>query len=328
MTKLISNLLKVITVLWLIGHSSSVVAQKEAELTQFMNNPLHYNPAFAGTDNAFTVNLLSRLQWVDVKDAPATYILNIHSPINNSKTSLGGSIISDRAGPVVLNKVKLAYSLTVKLNHATLLSFGLSGGVNNYNVNLSKLNLADDNDPLFSNSIENAFKPNLGAGVFLYTPSFYLSASIPDMLKKDIPYKGTNNSYFHGQTKDFLATAGFKTEITYDVSLKGSVMARFSDKIKTYDFALQGFYDNYFNLGAAYRLDQSAALLLGINLNQFISVNYSYDFPIHSKALKNFSSQEISISFSTDAFYVYNQDREFTGKAKKIDQTVKSIRYF
>lgn len=327
MAKLISNLLKVITVLCLIGHSGFVVAQKEAELTQFMTNPLNYNPAFAGTDNAFTVNLLSRLQWVDVKDAPATYILNIHSPINNSKTSLGGSIISDRAGPVVLNKVKLAYSLTVKLNHATLLSFGLSGGVNNYNVNLSKLNLADENDPLFSSNIENVFKPNFGAGVFLYTPSFYLGASMPDMLNKTIPYKGTT-TYFKGQSQDLLATAGYKTNLTYEVGLKGSVMAHFSDKKKSYDFALQGFYENIFNLGAAYRLDQSAALLLGVNLNQFISVNYSYDFPIHSKALKNFSSQEISISFSTDVFYMYNRDREFTGKAKKQDETVKSIRYF
>ena len=327
MIKLTSNLFRTVMTVWLFSLTCSVIAQQEVQLTQFMSNPLNYNPSFAGTTNAFSVGLLSRQQWVDVKDAPATYILNIHSPINDTKTSLGGSIISDRAGPVVLNKVKFAYSFLVRINHGTFLSLGLSGGINNYNVNLSKLNLADDNDPMFANGIENAFKPSAGAGIFLYTPSFYLGASMPDMLNSNIPYKETS-SYFQGQTKDFLATAGYKTNISYEVSLKGSAMAHFSDKRKTYDFALQGFYENYFNLGAAYRLDQSAALLLGVNLSEYVSVNYSYDFPIHSTALKNFSSQEISISFSTDAFYLYNRDREFTGKAKKQDEAVKSIRYF
>lgn len=316
-----------VTIIWLASHNETVIAQNEAELTQFMSNPLHYNPAVAGTDNTFNANVLSRLQWVDVKDAPATYILSIHSPINNSKTSLGGSIISDLAGPVVINKIKLAYSFTVKLNHSILLSLGLSAGVNNYNVNLSKINLEQSGDPLFSSNIENVFSPNLGAGLFLFTPTFYLGASIPDMLNKSIPYKETS-TYFKGQTQNILTTIGYKHTLAQEISVKGSAMAQFSADRSSYDFALEGFYDNHFRLGAAYRIDQSAALLLGVHLNEFLSINYSYDFPIHSKALKNFSSQEISINFSTDAFYQYNRDREFTRKAKKQEEAVKSIRYF
>lgn len=329
MIKLTNKLFKVVAIVALLALTTYVAAQQEAELTQFMNNPLNYNPAFAGTNNALSINLMSKQQWIDVKEAPATYLLNIHSPLNESRASIGGSIISDMAGPVTINQFKLAYSFVIRINHNALLSLGLSGGASNYNVNLSKIKLKETNDPMFANGIENAFKPNAGAGLYFYTPSLYIGASMPDMLAKTIAYKNTDTK-FQAQTQDILVTAGYKQFIGYDVSLKASTLMRFtSEKERTaYSFALQGAYENYVQVGGAYQLDQSAALLLGVHINKYLSIHYSYDFPIHSKALKRFSSQEISISFNTDALYIYNKNREFTRKAKQQEDALRSIRYF
>lgn len=299
-------------------------AQQDAMLTHFMTNPLNYNPAVAGSHNSLSIQMITRQQWLDVKDAPATYLLNVHTPINATRASLGLSVISDQAGPVMNNKFSFAYSYLIRFSRGSFLSLGISGGASQYQVNLQSLKTIDKTDPLFAENINNALKPSFGSGLIFFTRAFYLGLSVPEMFQSTIE---NNSTEFKTSPTTVMATSGYRISLSQEFSIKGSALARFSSEQSTYDFALEAIYQR-FQSGAAYRINHTASLMLGIRLGDNMTVSYAYDFPINSQALNVISSQELSISFQTDYFYKYNKYRNFRKRAKKEDDALRSIRYF
>ena len=76
----------------LFGVQNSV-GQSDFLSSQYMNSQLMINPAYAGVRNALNVNVLSRQQWMGLKDAPSTYTISAHTPFNRSMANIGGSLL-------------------------------------------------------------------------------------------------------------------------------------------------------------------------------------------------------------------------------------------
>lgn len=310
--------------LFIIGNVS-LFSQINSDFTQFMSNPIHLNPAFTGTNNLLSLEVFTKQQWIDVKDAPATYLINFETPINNSKTSLGATILSDWTGPLNNNRLLVSYSTIFKINHNLLFSLGLNAGADNYNINYNKINIIDQDDPAFSNGIESLFRPNFGTGAYLYSNSFYVGTSILNMFN-NTKSKWINNDY-KTETIAFNTNIGFKNYIS-GIKLHTSAMAEFQKFRNIYSLGIDMSFYGLFSIGTIYTINNSASAIAGIPINEYLTISYSYSFPISSQSLKNFNSQELSIKFNTDHLYRTNRDREFTRKAKKEEVTFKSIRYF
>ncbi|ASB47997.1 PorP/SprF family type IX secretion system membrane protein [Alkalitalea saponilacus] len=311
---------------WLFCWSSNLYGQQEPLFTQYMNNPLLMNPAFAGTRNSLAMDMFVRLQWVGMQDAPATYYYGVHTPINDTKMSVGGNILSDHVGPVMTNQLSFVYSYLVRTGLQSFISFGISGGLNNYWANLSGLRVVNQSDPHFSGRMENEFRPTFGTGAVLFTPDFYLSVSVPQVLNSQIRYTERENHTFDTRRHYYLTT-GYRFHFNPELNARISSLARIvEDDINTYDFHMHFTYNNFLKLGGAYRINNAAALIVGIQINENWGVNYSYDFPLYSNTLHNISSQEISITFDSFRFVQRNRDREFRRAAE--DGGVRSFRYF
>jgi type IX secretion system PorP/SprF family membrane protein len=272
------------------------------------------------------MQMITRQQWIDVEDAPATYLLNAHTPINDTRASIGLSIISDEVGPIINNKFSFAYSYLLRMSSGSFLSLGISGGVSQYQVNLQNITTIDTNDPLFAENINSAFKPSFGSGLVFFTSTFYLGLSVPEMLQYSIPYEN-ESTVFETSPATVMVTSGYRISLGSGFSLKSSALASFSSEQSIYDFAIEAIVQK-FQGGAAYRINHTASLLLGLKLGKNMTISYAYDFPINSQVLNVLSSQELSISFQTDYFYKYNKFRNFKKKAKKEDDELRSIRYF
>ena len=59
-----------ILAIWFIILPLTVLGQQAPVLTQYFNNPLIINPAFAGTRNALAIDIATRQQWMGIKGAP------------------------------------------------------------------------------------------------------------------------------------------------------------------------------------------------------------------------------------------------------------------
>ena len=80
-----------------------VVAQQDPLFSQYMFNKLAFNPAYAGSRDMLSADVLYRNQWVNFDGAPKTLSASIHSPLQNQKVALGLTVYNDNIGPTVYN---------------------------------------------------------------------------------------------------------------------------------------------------------------------------------------------------------------------------------
>ncbi|HBC05692.1 MAG TPA: hypothetical protein DC015_16215, partial [Aequorivita sp.] len=169
-------------ILILLGTFSSK-AQQDPQYTQYMYNTQVVNPAYAGNREALSFGLLYRTQWVNFGDgAPNTGTFTVNSPIA-SNMGLGLSVVNDRIGPAVETNFNIDYSYSINTSETGKVSFGLKAGLDILDVDFSKLNIYDSNDPYFQeNNIDNKLQPQIGAGVYYNTEKFYVGLSVPNFL--------------------------------------------------------------------------------------------------------------------------------------------------
>jgi type IX secretion system PorP/SprF family membrane protein len=168
----IDMVVRIAIVLICIG-SFPAVAQQEATYSQYMNNALAINPAYAGSHNALSATALTRFQNVGLKGAPNTQTFSVHSPLLNSRISLGMLVIHDKLSVINQTGVHFSYAYRIPVNkkHNGSLSFGLQGGLAMYNAMYSELDVLDP-DPAFAQNIRRS-RPNIGGGIWYNTNNMW-----------------------------------------------------------------------------------------------------------------------------------------------------------
>ena len=78
--------------------------------TNYLFNALVFNPAYAGSNDHLSVNLIHRQQWVGLEGAPLTQSLTVHSPVKNERTGVGLSIVNDVIGAGGATEVQASYA--------------------------------------------------------------------------------------------------------------------------------------------------------------------------------------------------------------------------
>jgi type IX secretion system PorP/SprF family membrane protein len=313
-----------------LGISQVVGAQEGYLSTQYMNNQLLINPAYAGVRNAFHINALVRQQWLGVEGAPTTYALSVHSPINKRMMSLGATLKSYQAGPVMQNQLSAVYSHLVRINHQFFVSMGLNASVYHHNVGLSSMDLIHEQDPSFMSPVEDAIHPNFGGGLFLYSPNMYFGLSALDLMEINAK-TDASKALLKQQVRSFYATAGYGFSVNESFYLKPSFLIRHRSNLGTLlDINSQVFYKELFWLGVSYRINQTVASMLSLQLGKGWSLCYSYDFSTNWSAINQHGSHELTISIDSQGFIKRNKDRQF--RKKKVETTeegaMRSIRYF
>ena len=136
--------------------SNSATAQTDAMLTKYMFNSLIFNPAYAGSKDYMSINLIHRTQWLGVKGAPSTQSFSIHTPMKGfNRIGFGGTIINQTIGTNKSLTANLSYAYRIKLGgspYAGTLSIGMQGGVTNWRANFSNLDVYNDADESFGDA--------------------------------------------------------------------------------------------------------------------------------------------------------------------------------
>ena len=139
-------------------NTTNLVAQQDPQFTQYMYNTINVNPAYAGSRGVMSVFGMYRAQWVGLEGAPNTAAASIHSPIENSRVGLGLTVSNDQIGISERNTVSTDFSYTINTSVDYKLSFGIKGSASLLNVDYTKLNKYDKNDPKFQNNIDKKRK--------------------------------------------------------------------------------------------------------------------------------------------------------------------------
>ena len=267
--------------LMLFSFHQSVVGQQDAQYTQYMYNTLAVNPAYAGSRGALGISALHRSQWIGMDGAPNTQTLNINGPLSEN-VGLGISIVHDEIGNNTNQSTYFdgTFSYTVALPETYKLSFGLKAGGHFLNIDFNKLrNYNARTVPVGDSEIYKKFSPNIGAGIYLHSPKFYLGISVPNFLETEhFQNSGTGNTNIATEKMNWYIISGYVFDLSNSLKFKPAVLFKGVQGVNFQaDFSANFLINEKFTLGAAYRWDSAISALFGFQVSEKFMLGLAYD---------------------------------------------------
>lgn len=281
--------------LWLMLAVGISFAQQDSQFTQYMYNPVNFNPAYAGSREVLSIFGMHRTQWVGLDGAPVTNTVSIHTPIENSNVGIGLSFINDRIGPSDENTISVDFSYTIYTSDYYKLAFGLKATANLLNVDFTKLT-QQPGDPELQYNIDNRFSPNIGAGIFWYSDRSYFGLSVPNFLETK-HFDGGENSVAKEKMHYYLI-GGYVFDLDPSLKFKPSVLVKAVDQAPLQvDFSANFLFNEKLTLGVAYRWSAALSAMVGFQITDGLLAGYSYDAETTKLANYNSGSHEIFLRF-------------------------------
>lgn len=258
-----------------------VIAQQDAQYTQYMYNTQVINPAYSGSRGVFSIAALYRAQWTGLDGAPTTQTLTLNSPVSE-RVGIGLSIVNDEIGNGTNQNTyfNADFAYSIPTSHTGKLSFGLKAGGHMLNVDLSKLR---NYNPGFMASdgsgIDRRFSPNFGAGIYYHTDGFYTGISVPNFLQTThFDSGGATSSYLVKEDLEYYLISGFVTDINYNLKLKPALLLKaVKGAPMQLDISTTLLFNEQFSIGAAYRWDSALSALIGYQVNDKFMLGMAYD---------------------------------------------------
>lgn len=257
-------------------------AQQDPNYTLYMFNMNLINPAYAGANNSLDFGINVRSQWANVKGAPETQSFIFGSPVGKN-VGLGLSVISDRTFIEKQTSVAADFSYHLKLNESFDLYLGVKAGFNSYNANTEGLvTYSVEQDPELMN-LTGKLNPNFGAGLYLKHDDYYISFSIPKILSPDRLEEENGRATVAKDKVHLYLSGGYNFVLSESVRLKPSTLIRYVKSTPlSLDLTTLLEFNNHFDLGAAYRVNESISGLMIFKASETMKIGYAYETPFEN----------------------------------------------
>ncbi|WP_298501472.1 type IX secretion system membrane protein PorP/SprF [uncultured Maribacter sp.] len=270
-----------ITLLLTLTSIGGLIAQQDAQYTQYMYNTMSVNPAYAGSRGVFSITGLHRSQWVGLDGAPTTQTLSFNTPVSK-RVGVGLSIVNDEIGNGTNQDTYFdaVFSYTIPTSDSGKLSFGLKAGGHLLNIDFNKLrNYNPALNPAGYQDIDRKFSPNFGAGIYYHTDKFYAGLSVPNFLKTEhFDSSGQSTTGLAQERLNLYFITGYVFDLNPDLKFKPTVLLKgVQGAPLQVDLSANFMLHNKFTLGAAYRWDAALSALVGFQISDQFMVGLAYD---------------------------------------------------
>lgn len=284
-------------ILFLLGmRPSAALAQQEAQYSQYMFNGLFLNPAYAGSREQASLNVIGRNQWTGFPGAPKSAAVSLHGPSASMKSGFGMMVTADGIGPVTTTGLSAQYAYRIKIDPDHTLSFGLQGMVDYYTANFSRLNLEDDNDHSFGQQDIRRWMPNAGAGVYFNGKLGYVGLSMPRLINNRL--SPTVSDSVARQARHVFLTGGFVFNLSPSLKFRPSVLLKGSvGGGASLDVNASFLIKERIWLGASWRSQDAFILMAEFWLSPQLRLGYAYDMTTSALRQFNSGSHELSLGF-------------------------------
>jgi type IX secretion system PorP/SprF family membrane protein len=274
---------------------NTINAQQQALYSQYMFNGLVINPAYAGSNEAASLTLLSRKQWVGMEGAPMTHTFSAHTPLKNELVGVGLTVMHDQIGVSSQTTVNAAYAYRIPLGKGKL-AMGLQATFANYSAELSSLSMKNIDDPVFQNNDVQSFTPNFGTGLYYYDNKFYAGFSVPQILTPD--YTGRQDISVAKQARHYFFNAGYLMTLNHHFKLKPNVMVTAVEGAPiNYDLNLNLLIKDVLWVGASSRSFEAYNVLMEVQLTDQLKLGYAYGMSNNDLSRFDNGSHEFMLNY-------------------------------
>jgi type IX secretion system PorP/SprF family membrane protein len=304
-------------------------AQFDAQLSNYWAVTGYFNPAYAGETGNLEATLLSRIQWLGIKNAPKTTILSAQMPYQllGRVHGVGASMYTDRSGLFNVTMISGQYAWKKKMLKGDF-SAGIQGGYITQSFDGTKvdINITDDE---YHNETDEAIPTTLitgnsidaSAGVFYSRPNWYAGISVTHLLA---PKLELGENHISEIPRTYYFTAGYNIQLSNPLlELRPAFLIKTVEMSSLYldsdsliekiegnmykallrntqvDVSIRMIYNKKFWGGLSWRKDDAITLLLG-GKYKMIEAGYAYDFPISKILKESTGSHELFIRYIVD----------------------------
>jgi len=283
-------------------------SQQDPHFTQYFDNTLFVNPAYAGSRGMLNVTALHREQWAGFAGRPVSSTMSVHSPLSYESAGIGFTVVNDHAGPVNQTMFYGDFSYTVRFRNNSRLAFGIKGGLNLINIGTAALETTSPDDAKLMQNVRNTVNPNFGVGFYYHTPRFFVGASSPKVLQNSYDGSATNLEKRH-----YYGIIGGVIDLSPNWKLRPTAQVKITEGAPmSIDAGLAGIFREKFWIGAMYSYAAAFGGFVQYQLSPQLRIGLASDFG--TQAIRNYNYGTFEIMGSYDF------------KFKK--QGVRSPRYF
>nr|WP_294899004.1 type IX secretion system membrane protein PorP/SprF [uncultured Pedobacter sp.] len=319
------------------------LAQQKPQYTQYILNNYIINPALSGIESYIDVKAATRQQWVGLENAPKTNYFTINMPLGNTDDwggptssdmvgenplgksyksdymasaphhGIGLTVVSDKTGPLSNTTVDFTYAYHLGLAPRLNLAVGIGLGASRVSLNTSDIKLEDPNDVAIQNSgTANTIKPDVNFGVWLYSASYFVGASVQQLIPQTIDFSDSSNPNAGKTVPHTFVTAGYRFWLSDDITVIPSVMFKYVKPTPlSVDLNAKVAFRNKIWIGGTYRKSDAVAAMLGFNISSLLNVGYAYDFTTSELNTVSRGSHEIVIGFTLNNHYKVTCPKNF-----------------
>ena len=277
--------------------------QQTPTFSEYNYNPFILNSAYAGLTKNTEISITNSGFLNGFEGSPTTFSLSGHGQLNRGKVGIGAGIIRDQIGVTTSTSIFAAYSYKIFFDFNSkrpywqhyspgVISFGITGGIQQYQDNLTELGIVDD--PNFTTNIDTSI-PTIGLSFLFNHATFYAGISAPNVmgnsLASDKSVKLSNPIYGYFGYRIF-------NNRFQNIMFKPNILIKHEKGAPSHaDFNLAASFKNKFEIGAGYRTSASINLLAGIYLINNLRFIYTYNIASKNSPLGNSHGLILNIQF-------------------------------
>lgn len=269
----------------------NALAQQDPMYTQYMDNQIYVNPAFAGSKEYLEIAGIHRQQWFGITGAPMTTTLAIHTPLNYQSVGLGLSLMNDQLGPVNRFNANIDFAYRIHFSNESKISLGLKAGIDSYSSSFRDIDRTGVD--ALSQELNGALTPTFGFGAYYMANKWFIGASIPRITSNLSGQVGGID-----EAKHIFGVAGLMFDLNQNWQLRPTTQIRYTQGAPiSADLSVAGIWNEKFWIGGTYRLAESAGIFVQYRIVDQFKIGYAYDFPLTELRQSTLGSHELLLSF-------------------------------
>ena len=297
--------MKRIILVFILFCNFAAFAQQDPLFTQYMFNKLLINPAYAGSKEVFTIDMLNRTQWVNIDGAPETFTISAHTAMRNKNVGLGLYLFRDALGGFNNQGLMGTYAYRIYFGRSSL-AFGLQFGLKYFDFNWNKINTKDP-DYLYDPQEVRRVTPDANLGIYYQSNRMYVGISSKQLLQNDYGfYVNNGKSSFSKLTRHFYLMGGIAVPLADKIIFRPSMMTKYTPNAPLQlDLNASVLFGSTFWVGTSIRTGDAKTFMAGnaitfmteFKISDRFKVGYSYDLSLNELQPVNYGSHEIRIGF-------------------------------
>ncbi len=287
-----NNLAKIVVIVFVIAAND--VGAQDFPYHYFSNSTqMVNNPSFAAAESAIRVDVGTYNLWAGGFKPLNDYMVSFSmSPDFRKKkkpswyetrVGLGAVFLNEKIGPFTQNIFQLAYSYHIPLDKSTFLSLGISGAIENLNIDVNSLSPIHPDDPRIATGNNSAFLIDGGFGIAVHGEKYLVSFSTLNLASGDFNFNNNSAADIPNYRKFYLS-GNYNFDLSESIHFQPAFTLR-NSRITNFNYdALAAFDFTWFTFGAGYRSENSVFIFTKIPFKDFYFA-YTSENPLGSKQM-------------------------------------------